>query len=63
MDQSKIDAEEDRLTDLVDKWHQGGSGTSLREYLGMTEKMYWLWVRDPAAYYQSLAQPPQQQRH
>jgi hypothetical protein len=50
MDAALIEAESERLDDLVGKWHQGGSGVSLPEFLGMTQSQYEFWLKDPDAY-------------
>lgn len=34
----------EELDDLTDKWHDSESNLSLREYLGMTELEYAVWV-------------------
>jgi hypothetical protein len=43
------DAEEERLDDLVDEWHKGGSGVTLREYLGMSPEEYEYWLKNSAS--------------
>lgn len=50
MEAALIEAESERLDDLVEKWHQGGSGVSLPEYLGMTQGQYEFWLSDPTIY-------------
>jgi len=50
MNQQLIDTEELRIDDLVEKWHQGGSGVSLREFLGMSADQYDYWLKEPEAY-------------
>lgn len=37
------------IDSIVDDWHDGKapSGISLREFLGMTEEEYVLWMKDP----------------
>ena len=36
------------IDDYIDDWHQGDSGLSLHEFLGMTRNEYYLWVEDPS---------------
>uniref|UniRef100_Q07KR6 Uncharacterized protein n=1 Tax=Rhodopseudomonas palustris (strain BisA53) TaxID=316055 RepID=Q07KR6_RHOP5 len=37
----------DEVDDFVDRWHSAPSATSLRDYLGMSEAEYSLWINDP----------------
>lgn len=40
----------DAIEDATEEWHKGGSGISLREYLGMCKPEYELWVRSPSKF-------------
>jgi hypothetical protein len=35
------------VDDFVDAWHGGAGKATLREYLGMSEHEYSLWLTDP----------------
>lgn len=50
MTDAAIEAENDRIDDLVAKWHEGGSGVSLAEFLGMSQDQYNFWLKEPEAY-------------
>lgn len=40
------DCDLDAIDDYVDRWHDGGTGLMLWEYLGMTRSEYGRWVAD-----------------
>lgn len=35
------------IDDFIDIWHQNPAGKEIYEFLGMSEKEYALWLRDP----------------
>lgn len=37
----------DEVDDFVDRWHTNPAGLTLREFLGMTDSEYELWLNDP----------------
>ena len=37
----------EEIDDFVDQWHSGSGKGSLREFLGMSEAEYSLWITDP----------------
>lgn len=39
----------DDIDDFIDAWHDGDDDISLSEFLGMTQKEYALWVKEPTA--------------
>jgi hypothetical protein len=39
----------DDIDDYVKKWHKGGTGMSISQYLGMTPTDYRVWAKDPDA--------------
>lgn len=39
----------DEIDNYVDVWHEGGTGVSLPEFLGLTRDEYALWVERPEA--------------
>lgn len=36
----------EEIDGFIDKWHDGGSGEELHEFLGMSWEEYSLWVAD-----------------
>jgi hypothetical protein len=41
------DASPDQIDDFIELWHEGGSGLSLHEFLGMSWDEYSAWVLNP----------------
>ncbi|MBI2767405.1 MAG: hypothetical protein HYX53_16040 [Chloroflexi bacterium] len=39
----------DAIDDYIDRWHEGGTGVPLWQFLGMTRDEYGLWVEDADA--------------
>lgn len=39
----------DQIDDFVDDWHASAGDTSLEAFLGMSEREYVRWMRDPGA--------------
>lgn len=39
-------AQPEDIDDFIDQWHGSPAGTSLHDFLGMTEYEYALWVSD-----------------
>jgi hypothetical protein len=37
----------EEVDDFVERWHRGSGRASLRDFLGMSESEYSLWVNDP----------------
>jgi hypothetical protein len=37
----------EEIDDFVDRWHANPAGLGLREFLGLTDSEYELWVNDP----------------
>ena len=37
----------DNIDDFVDRWHRGGTGVELWEFLGMSRDEYGRWVTEP----------------
>jgi hypothetical protein len=37
----------EEVDDFVDQWHEGSDKVSLRDFLGMSEPEYSLWINDP----------------
>jgi hypothetical protein len=37
----------DDVDGFVDRWHAGSDGVSLRDFLGLSETEYSLWINDP----------------
>jgi hypothetical protein len=37
------------IDDFIDVWHENPAGKEIYEFLGMSEKEYSLWLRDPDA--------------
>jgi hypothetical protein len=37
----------EEIDDFVDQWHEGSENESLRDFLGMSEPEYSLWINDP----------------
>lgn len=37
----------EEVDDFIDRWHENPEGQSLREFLGMSDSEYELWVNDP----------------
>jgi hypothetical protein len=35
------------IDDFIDTWHGGAGKASLREYLGLSESEYALWINEP----------------
>ena len=45
--QGKVDPGE--IDDFIDRWHEAPEGRELHEFLGMSEKEYARWLRQPNA--------------
>lgn len=37
----------EEVDDFVDQWHEGSGDVSLRDFLGLSEAEYSLWMNDP----------------
>jgi hypothetical protein len=37
----------EEVDDFVERWHNGSAKASLRDFLGMSESEYSLWINDP----------------
>jgi hypothetical protein len=44
--QNKVNIED--LDDFLKEWHQNNSNEEINEYLGLTEKQYYMWCDDPS---------------
>ena len=43
------DCDAEAIHDFIDRWHEGGTGVPLWQFLGMTRDEYGLWVEDADA--------------
>ncbi len=41
------DVDPDAIDDFVARWHEGATGVTIWEFLGMTKDEYALWVEQP----------------